>query len=41
MNFDTEIENAEGDTTGLTETIADDRAIDVATWLDATTFLLG
>ncbi|MEA4879253.1 MAG: hypothetical protein VB037_03625 [Dehalococcoides mccartyi] len=41
LSLDTEIENAEGDTTGLIETIADDRAIDVDAWLDARTFLLG
>ncbi len=41
LSLDTEIENADGDTTELIETIADDKAIDVDAWLDARTFLLG
>ena len=41
LSLDTEIENGDGDTTELIETIADDRAIDVEAWLDARTFLLG
>jgi hypothetical protein len=41
LSLDTEIENRDGDTTELIETIADDRAIDLEAWLDARTFLLG
>jgi len=41
LSLDTEIENGDGDTTELIETIADDRAIDLEAWLDARTFLLG
>ena len=41
LSLNTEIENGDGDTTELIETIADDRAIDVEAWLDARTFLLG
>ena len=41
LSLDTEIGNGDGDTTGLIETIADDKAIDVEAWLDARTFLLG
>jgi hypothetical protein len=41
LSLDTEIENGDGDTTELIETVADDKAIDVEAWLDARTFLLG
>src|SRR5512136_2922565 len=41
LSLDTEIENGDGDTTELMETISDDKAIDVDAWLDARTFLLG
>jgi hypothetical protein len=41
LSLDTEIENGEGDTTELMETIADDKALDLDAWLDARTFLLG
>ena len=41
LSLDNEIENGDGDTTELIETIADDRAIDLEAWLDARTFLLG
>ena len=41
LSLDTEIDNGDGDTTELIETIADDKAIDVEAWLDARTFLLG
>ena len=41
LSLDTEIENGDGDTTELIETIADDRVIDLEAWLDARTFLLG
>ena len=40
LSLDTEIENGDGDTTELIETIAEDKAIDVEAWLDARTFLL-
>ena len=35
------IDDGEGNTTELIDTIADDKAIDLADWLDAKTFLLG
>ncbi len=35
------IEDGEGNTTELIDTLADDKAIDLADWLDAKTFLLG
>ena len=41
LSLDTKIENGDGDTTELLETIADDRAIDVEAWSDARTWLLG
>jgi hypothetical protein len=41
LSLDIEIENGDGDTTELMETIADDKAIDLDAWLDARTFLLG
>ena len=41
LSLEAEIDNGDGDTTELIETIADDRAIDVEAWLDARTFLLG
>ena len=41
LNLDTEIENGDGDTTELIETIADTRAINLEAWLDAKTLLLG
>jgi len=41
LSLDTEIDNGDGDTTELIETIADDKAIDLDAWLDARTFLLG
>jgi len=40
-SLDTEIENGDGDTTELIDTIADDSAIDLEAWIDARTFLLG
>ena len=33
LSLDTEIENGDGDTTGLIQTIADDKAIDIGAWL--------
>jgi hypothetical protein len=41
LSLDTEIDNGDGDTTELIETVADDRAIDLDAWLDTRTFLLG
>ena len=41
LSLNTEIGNGEGDTTELIETVADDRAIDLEAWLDASTWLLG
>jgi hypothetical protein len=41
LSLDTEIDNGDGDSTELMETIADDNAIDLDAWLDARTFLLG
>ncbi|GAI04673.1 unnamed protein product, partial [marine sediment metagenome] len=41
LSIDSEIEDGDGNTTELIETIADDRAIDLEAWLDARTFLLG
>jgi hypothetical protein len=41
LSLDTEIDNGDGDTTELIETVADDRAIDLDAWLEARTWLLG
>jgi len=41
LSLNTEIDNGDGDTTELIETVADDRAIDLEAWLDARTWLLG
>lgn len=41
LSLDTEIDNGDGDTTELIETVADDHAIDLDAWLDTRTFLLG
>ena len=41
LSLDTKLDNGDGDTTELLETIADDKAIDLEAWLDARTFLLG
>ena len=41
LSLNTEIDNGDGDTTELIETIADDKAIDLSAWLDAKTWLLG
>ena len=40
-SLDTEIENGDGDTTELIETIADDKAIDLEAWIDARRILRG
>ena len=36
-----ELDNGDGDTTELIETIADDKAIDLEAWIDASIWLLG
>ena len=36
-----ELDNGDGDTTELIETIADDKAIDLDAWMDASVWLLG
>jgi len=41
FSLNTDIDNGDGDTTELIETIADDKAIDLEAWLSARTFLLG
>ena len=41
LSLETEIDNGDGDTTELINTVADDRAIDVSAWIDARTWLLG
>ena len=41
LSLNGEIEDGEGDTVELWETLADDKAIDPEAWLDARTFLLG
>ena len=41
LSLNIEIDNGDGDTTELIETIADDKAIDLSAWLDARTWLLG
>jgi hypothetical protein len=41
LSLNTEIENGDGDTTELINTVADDKAIDLEAWIDARSFLLG
>jgi DNA-directed RNA polymerase specialized sigma24 family protein len=41
LSLNTEIEDGEGNTTELIETLADDKAIDLEAWLEARTWLLG
>jgi len=41
ISLNTVIEDGDGNTTELIDTIADDKAIDLADWLDARTWLLG
>jgi len=41
LSLDREVDNGDGDTTKLINTVADDRAIDVSAWIDARTWLLG
>jgi len=40
-SLNTELDNGDGDTTELIETIADDKAIDLDAWIDASIWLLG
>jgi len=41
LSLNTEINDGDGNTTELIETVADDRAIDLEAWLEARTWLLG
>ncbi len=41
LSLNTEIDDGDGDTTELIDTIADDKAIDLDQWLDDRAFLLG
>jgi len=41
ISLNTIIADGEGNTTELIDTLADDKAIDLANWLDTKTFLLG
>jgi hypothetical protein len=41
MSLNTVIEDGDGDSVELIDTVADDKAIDLNQWLDARTFLLG
>jgi hypothetical protein len=41
LSLNTEINDGDGNTTELIETVADDRAIDIEAWLEAKTWLLG
>jgi len=41
LSLNTAIDNGDGDSTDLVETVADDKAIDLEAWLDARTWLLG
>ena len=41
LSLNYEIEDGEGDSVDLWETLADDKAIDLNAWLDARTWLLG
>ena len=41
LSLEREVDNGDGDTTELINTVADDRAIDVSAWIDARTWLLG
>ena len=40
-SLNTQLDNGDGDTTELIETIADDKAIDLEAWIDASVWLLG
>jgi len=41
ISLNTEIDDGEGDTIELIDTVADDKAIDLEAWVDARTWLLG
>lgn len=41
LSLDLEVEDSEGETTTLGDTIADDKALDLEAWNDAVTWLLG
>ncbi len=41
FSLNTELNNGDGNTTELIETVADDRAIDIEAWIDASVWLLG
>jgi len=41
LSLNSELDDGDGNTTELIETIADDKAIDLSAWLDDKTFLLG
>jgi len=41
LSLNTKIDNGDGDTTELIETIADDKALDLSAWISAKTWLLG
>jgi len=41
LSLNTDIDDGEGNTTELLDTLADDKAIDLDAWLDIKTFLLG
>jgi hypothetical protein len=41
LSLNTEIDDGNGNTTELIDTLADDRAIDLEAWLEAKTWLLG
>ena len=40
-SLNTQLDNGDGDTTELIETIADDKAVDLEAWIDASVWLLG
>ena len=41
LSLEQPIDDGEGNTTGLIETLADDRSVDLEAWLEARTWLLG
>ena len=41
LSLNSEIDDGDGNTTELIETLADDKAIDLSAWFDARTWLLG
>ncbi len=40
-SLNTQLDNGDGDSTELIETIADDKAVDLEAWIDASVWLLG